>query len=143
MLISPEAWRRFLKPHQKRFYDRIRSAGKVVYLHTCGHVEPIVSELIDIGVNMLQPIQPETMDIFSLKAKYGHQLCFAGGISTQHTLPYGTPSQVYEETSRCIEVMGKGGGYIVAPAKPILPGVPIENAVALIDTITMQKPKTQ
>jgi uroporphyrinogen decarboxylase len=116
MLISPEAWRRFIKPHQKRFYERIRSAGKVVYLHTCGHVEPIVGELIDIGVNMLQPIQPETMDIFTLKAKYGHHLCFAGGISTQHTLPYGTPDQVREETMRCIEVMGKGGGYVVAPA---------------------------
>jgi uroporphyrinogen decarboxylase len=94
--------------------------------------------LIDIGVNILQPIQPEAMDIFSLKAKYGRQLCFAGGISTQHTLPYGTPNQVREETLRCIEELGKGGGYIVAPAKPILPGVPIDNAVALIDTIVGQ-----
>ena len=139
MLISPEAWRRFLKPHQKRLYERIQSAGKIVYLHTCGHVVPIVGELIDIGVDMLQPIQPETMDIFSLKAKYGRHLCFAGGISTQHTLPYGTPDQVRAETTRCLEVMGKGGGYIVAPAKPILPGVPLENAVALIDTITGQR----
>ena len=139
MLISPHTWRRFLKPHQRRFYERIRSAGKIVYLHTCGHVEPIVGELIDIGVNMLQPIQPETMDIFSLKAKYGQHICFAGGISTQHTLPYGTTDQVREETMRCIEVMGKGGGYVVAPAKPILPGVPIENAAALIDTIVGQE----
>jgi uroporphyrinogen decarboxylase len=138
MLISPQAWRRFLKPHQRRLYERIHSAGKVVYLHSCGHIAPIVGELIDIGVNILQPIQPEAMDIFSLKAKYGRQLCFAGGISTQHTLPYGTPNQVREETLRCIEELGKGGGYIVAPAKPILPGVPIDNAVALIDTIVGQ-----
>ena len=139
MLISPQAWRRFLKPRQQRLYERIRSASKVVYLHSCGHIEPIVGELIDIGVNMLQPIQPETMDIFGLKEKYGRHLCFAGGISTQVTLPYGTPDQVREETSRCIEVLGKGGGYVVAPAKPILPGVPIENAVALIDTIVGQE----
>ena len=78
------------------------------------------------------------MDIFRLKTKYGAQICFAGGISTQHALPYGTPEQVREETLKCIEVMGKGGGYVVAPAKPILPGVPIENAVALIDTIVGQ-----
>jgi uroporphyrinogen decarboxylase len=135
MLISPAMWRRFLKPHQARMYSRIRGAGKVVYLHTCGHVEPIVGELADMGVNMLQPIQPESMDIFALKRKYGRHLCFAGGISTQQTLPFGTPEQVRDETRRCIEVMGVGGGYVVAPAKPILPGVPLANAVALIDAI--------
>lgn len=135
MLISPAMWRRFLKPHQARMYRRIRAAGKVVYLHTCGHVEPIVGELVDIGVNMLQPIQPESMDIFALKRNYGRDLCFAGGISTQYTLPFGTPAQVRDEVRRCIEVMGAGGGYVVAPAKPILPGVPLANAVALVDAI--------
>jgi len=138
MLISPAMWRRFLKPHQQRMYARIRRAGKVVYLHSCGHIEPIVGELIDMGVQMLQPIQPESMDIFALKRQYGRHLCFAGGISTQHTLPYGTPDQVRAETRRCIELMGRGGGYVVAPAKPILPGVPLANAVALIDTIVGQ-----
>lgn len=139
MLISPVTWRRFLKPHQARMYDRIRRAGKHVYLHSCGNIEPIVAELVDMGVNILQPIQPEAMDIFLLKAKYGGNLCFAGGVSAQRTLPFGTPEQVREETRRCIEVMGKGGGYIVAPSKPIMPGVPIENAVALIDTIVRQQ----
>ena len=138
MLISPAMWRRFLKPHQARMYSRIRDAGKVVYLHTCGHVEPIVGELVEMGVNMLQPIQPESMDIFALKRNYGRHLCFAGGISTQWTLPFGTPEQVRDETRRCIEVMGAGGGYVVAPAKPILPGVPLANAVALIDSIVGQ-----
>jgi uroporphyrinogen decarboxylase len=138
MLLSPQSWRRFLKPHQKRMFDRIRAAGKVVYVHSCGNVEPIVGELIEMGVNMLQPIQPETMDIFDLKKRFGRNICFAGGISTQHTLPYGTPQQVRAETQRCIDVMAKGGGYVVAPAKPILPGVSIANAVALIDTIVNQ-----
>ncbi len=138
MLLSPQLWRRFLKPHQERMFHKIRSAGKFVYLHSCGNVEPIVGELIEMGVQMLQPIQPETMDIFALKARYGRNLCFAGGISTQHTLPYGTPADVRAETQRCIDVMGRGGGYVVAPAKPILPGVPLANAVALIDTIVNQ-----
>lgn len=138
LMFSPAMWRRFLKPGQQRLWDRIRSAGKVVYLHSCGDVQPIVGELIDMGVNMLQPIQPESMDIFALKREYGRHLCFAGGISTQWTLPYGTPEQVRAETRRCLDVMGKGGGYVAATAKPILPGVPIENAVALIDTLVNQ-----
>ena len=138
MLLSPTSWRRFLKPHQQRMFAKIRAAGKVVYLHSCGNVEPIIGELIEMGVDMLQPIQPETMDIYALKERFGRDICFAGGISTQQTLPYGTPAEVRAETLRCIEVMGKGGGYVVAPAKPILPGVPLANAVALIDTIVNQ-----
>jgi uroporphyrinogen decarboxylase len=138
LMFSPQMWRRFFKPGQKRMYDRIRSAGKVVYLHSCGDVQPIVGELIDMGVNMLQPIQPESMDIFALKKQYGRHLCFAGGVSTQQTLPYGTPGHVRAEVQRCLDVMGKGGGYVIAPAKPILPGVPIENAAALIDAIVGQ-----
>jgi uroporphyrinogen decarboxylase len=139
LMMSPQMWRRFLKPHQERLYARIRSAGKVVYLHSCGNVQPIVGELIDMGVNMLQPIQPEAMDVFALKREYGRHLCFAGGISTQQTLPYGTPQQVRDEVRRCIAVLGKSGGYVLAPAKPILPGVPIENAAALIDAIVKQQ----
>lgn len=138
LMLSPASWRRFLKPHQQRMFDRIRAAGKVMYLHSCGDVQPIVGELIDMGVQMLQPIQPETMDIFALKRRYGRNLCFAGGVSTQQTLPYGTPGQVRAEVRRCIEVMGEGGGYVLAPAKPILPGVPLANAVALIDAIVQQ-----
>jgi uroporphyrinogen decarboxylase len=139
LMMSPQTWRRFLKPHQQRMYERIRAAGKVVYLHSCGDVQPIVGELIDMGVQMLQPIQPEAMDIFALKREFGRHLCFAGGISTQQTLPYGTPAQIREEVRACVEVMGEGGGYVLAPAKPILPGVPIENAVALIDAIVQQR----
>jgi uroporphyrinogen decarboxylase len=138
LMMSPQTWRRFLKPHSKRMYERIRAAGKVVYMHSCGDVQPIVGELIDIGVNMLQPVQPEAMDIFALKREFGRHLCFAGGVSTQQTLPFGTPQQVRDEALRCIAVMGKGGGYVCAPAKPILPGVPVENAAALIDTLTHQ-----
>jgi uroporphyrinogen decarboxylase len=70
-----------------------------------------------------------------LMRKYGRQLCFAGGIGTQWTLPFGTLEQVRVETRRCIEAMGEGGSYVVAPAKLILPGVPLANAVALIDAI--------
>jgi len=138
LLISPAHWRRFFKPHLRRMYDRIHAAGKFVYLHSCGHVTPIVGELIELGVDMLQPIQPESMDIFALKREFGRQITFAGGISTQYTLPFGTPQQVRDETLRCLDEMGAGGGYVAAPAKPILPGVPLANAVALLDTLAGQ-----
>ncbi|HOK80343.1 MAG TPA: uroporphyrinogen decarboxylase family protein [bacterium] len=141
MLLSPAMWRKFIKPRIQKMYSRIKKAGKKVYLHSCGHISPIIPDLIEVGVDILQPIQPETMDIFALKRDFGRDLCFAGGISTQKTLPFGTPEQVRDEVNRCLEIMGKDGGYIIAPAKPILPGVPVPNAVSLIESIVNQKPK--
>ena len=138
LLISPEQWRRFIKPRLRRMYHRIRSAGKLVYMHSCGHVLPVIGDLIEVGGNILQPVQPEAMDVLEVKRRFGNNLCLMGGISTQKTLPYGTPDQVRAEVRQCLQHLGAGGGYIAAPAKPILPGVPIENAVALIDSLVHQ-----
>ena len=138
LLISPEQWRRFIKPHVRRMYDRIHSADKLVYMPSCGHVLPIIDDLIDVGGNILQPVQPEAMDVLEVKRRFGDRVCLMGGISTQHTLPYGTPDEVRAEVHHCLEHLGAGGGYIAAPAKPILPGVPIENAIALIDSLVHQ-----
>jgi uroporphyrinogen decarboxylase len=99
----------------------------------------VIPDLIEVGVNILQPIQPEAMDVFEVKRRFGRDLCLMGGISTQQTLPYGTPDQVRAEVRQCLERLGEGGGYVMAPAKPILPGVPIENAIALIETFVNQK----
>ena len=138
MLIGPEMWRRFIKPRLARLVARIRTAGKKVYIHSCGHVVPIIPDLIEIGVDMLQPIQPEAMDIFALKREFGRDLCLVGGISAQRTIPFGTPEQIVREVRACLETMAAGGGYILAPAKPIPAGTPLENAVALIDSIVRQ-----
>jgi len=140
MLLSPEMWRRILKPHLRRMFGRIRQAGKKAYFHSCGNIRPIVPDLIDIGVDMLQPLQPESMDIFELKREFGRDLCLVGGISTQKTLPFGTPEDVVIEVGKCLEHMAPGGGYVMAPAKPIMPGVPLANATALIDSIVQQRP---
>ena len=138
LLISPSLWRQFLPPRLERLYNRIKSGGKKVYLHSCGHVEPLLPDFIDLGVDLLQPIQPEANDIYRLKVDFGSRICLVGGISTQVTLPFGTPDEVRREVAKCLAVMAKGGGYIMAPSKPILPGVPIENAVALIDAMVNQ-----
>ncbi|HOW68963.1 MAG TPA: uroporphyrinogen decarboxylase family protein [Phycisphaerae bacterium] len=138
LLISPQHWRKLLKPHLARLCERIRAGGKLVYLHSCGHVTPIIPDLVEVGVNCLQPLQPEAMDIFDIKRRFGRNLCLMGGISTQRTLPSGAPDDVRREVRECLTRMGAGGGYVMAPAKPILPGVPLENAIALIDAFVDQ-----
>lgn len=139
LLMSPTHWRRFIRPRLARLIEKVHSGGKKFYLHSCGHVTPLIPELIDIGVDMLQPLQPEAMDIFELKRNFGRDLCLMGGISTQQTLPLGTPEDVRREVRLCLEKMADGGGYVMAPAKPLLPGVPVENALALIDLFVNQE----
>jgi len=138
LLISPETWRRFIRPRIARIFKRIRSGGKSFYVHACGDVTDVIPDLIDIGADILQPIQPEAMDIFELKKEFGKDLCLFGGISTQKTLPFGTVQEVRDAVRRCLDVMARGGGYVMAPAKPIMPGVPIANAVALLESFVNQ-----
>jgi len=138
MLISPDTWRTFIRPRLARLCDRIHAGGKLAYLHSCGHVTPIIGDLIEIGVDMLQPLQPEAMNIFALKQDFGEDICLMGGVSTQQTLPFGMPDDVRREIRTCLDRMARGGRYVMAPAKPILPGVPLENAMALIDAFVDQ-----
>jgi uroporphyrinogen decarboxylase len=138
MLISPATWREFIKPRLARLVGKIRGAGKQAYIHSCGHILPVIGDLVEIGVTMLQPIQPEAMDVFEVKRRYGKDLCLMGGISTQHTLHQGKPEDVTREVQGCLKHIAAGGGYVMAPAKSILPGVPVENATALIDAFLEQ-----
>lgn len=138
LLVNPQHWRQFVKPRLARLVGQIRGAGKQAYIHSCGHVLPLVGDLVEIGVTMLQPLQPEAMDIFEVKRRFGKNLCLMGGISTQQTLHHGTVEDVRQEVRVCLERMAAGGGYVMAPAKPILVGVPVENAVALIDAFVQQ-----
>ncbi len=139
LMINPNKWREFIKPRLAQICERIRTAGKAVYIHSCGHVRPVIPDLVEIGVNMLQPLQPEAMDIFEIKREFGKDLCLMGGICTQRTLPYGSVEDVRSEVQACLKHMAAGGGYVMAPAKPILPGVPLENARALIDAFVNQE----
>jgi len=138
LLISPAHWRRFIKPGLGRMIERIRRGGKKVYLHSCGHIVPLIPELIELGVDILQPIQPEAMDIFELKRNFGRDLCLTGGISTQYTLHGGSVDDVRRDVDACLDKMAADGGYIMAPAKAIMADVPVENAIALIDAFRRQ-----
>ena len=133
LMISPPDWRELVKPLLAEIYGLAKSRGKVVFHHTCGHVVPIIGDLIDIGLDILHPIQPEAMDILALKRDFGDHLTFCGGIPTQHLLVQGTPEQVRAEVRRLKRAMGRGGGYILEPGITLQADVPLINMIAMID----------
>jgi len=135
LIMKPETWRKFLKPRLKQIYGRAERAGKFVMIHSCGDNSSIMGDLIEIGVDIFHPIQPEAMNIYELKEKYGSQITFNGGITTQR-LPFMTPKDIREEVKRVRASMSKGGGFVLEPSKPIRWDVLPETAMALIDEIT-------
>ncbi len=137
MMISPAHWRRFLKPRMARFIAELRvinPAIKVAY-HSDGDVSAIVAELIEIGVDVLNPIQPACMDPAELKRLYGEKLCFWGSIDQQQTLPFGAPEDVRREVRARLETLGRGGGLILGPTHHVQLDTPMENFHAMVDTI--------
>lgn len=142
LLMGPKIWRCFLKPRLKRMYAAVKSAGKYVSIHSCGDVDELFDELIDIGVDLFNPFQPEVMDVFSLKEQYAGRLAFQGGLSTQRVLPYSTPAEVKKTTQLLLE-HGAKGGYIFAPAHAVEGDVPVENMVAFLEALKGQKAYTE
>ncbi|NOZ50655.1 MAG: hypothetical protein GXP37_11510 [Chloroflexi bacterium] len=137
MLISPTMWRQFLKPRMANFIAEIKAINpelKVAY-HTDGNVWPVIPELIEIGVDVLNPIQPASMDPAEIGKAFGDRLCFWGSIDEQYTLPFGTPADVRNEVLQRLRTIGKDGGLILAPTHHVQLDTPMENFWALIDTI--------
>lgn len=136
LLMKPDTYREIIKPHQKRVFDVIHKYGKKVMYHSCGAVAPMIPDLIDAGVDILEALQfsAKGMDPRELKDKYGDKLCFHGGINVQTTLPYGTVEDVIKEVEERIEILGKNGGYILAPSHAIQAGTPPENIIAMMET---------
>lgn len=137
MLISPRHWRRFLKPRMATFIAGLKAlnpAIKVAY-HSDGNILPIIPELIEVGVDILNPIQPACMDPAEIKRQFGDRLCFWGSIDEQHTLPYGTPEDVRQEVLLRLRTIGKGGGLIIGPTHHVQLDTPMENFWAMVNTI--------
>ena len=135
--MRPETWREFIYPVLKRMYGTVREAGKYVTIHSCGDVDELFDDLIDIGLNCFNPFQPEVMDVDSIVKKYRGRLAFHGGLSTQKTLPYGSVDDVRKETAHLLE-LGKEGGYIFAPAHAVEGDVSLENMKAFIELVQQQ-----
>jgi uroporphyrinogen decarboxylase len=138
MLISPDLWRRFFKPRMANFFATVKAINprlKVAY-HSDGYIEPIIPDLIEIGLDVLNPIQPACMDPAKLKKEYGDKLCFWGSMDEQWTIPFGTPAEVREQVLTRLKTLGKGGGLILGPTHNIQLDTPMENFWAMVNTIT-------
>ena len=138
MLISPNMWRKFLKPRMANLIAELKAINpqvKVAY-HSDGAIYPIIPDLIEIGLDVLNPIQPASMDPVRLKREYGDQLCFWGSIDEQHTLPFGSPADVRSEVCTRLDTLGKNGGLILGPTHHVQLDTPMENFWALIHTVT-------
>jgi len=135
--MGPTVWREFLKPALKRMYGAAKDAGKFVSIHSCGDVDELFDDLIEIGLNCFNPFQPEVMDSAALMEQYRGRLAFHGGLSTQKILPFGTVDDVRTESRRLLE-LGKAGGYIFAPAHAVEGDVPLENMLAFIEEVQAQ-----
>jgi uroporphyrinogen decarboxylase len=137
MMMDPDLWRKFLKP---RLAAVIKTAKDIkpdilVYYHGDGNITKIIPDLIEIGVDILNPVQPECMDPVAIKNMYGNELSFWGTMGTQTTMPFGTVDQVIETVKKMINHVGKGGGLVLAPTHMLEPEVPLENIQAFIRAV--------
>lgn len=136
--FSPRLFRDLLKPCYRRLWSTWKDAGKLVMLHSCGRVMDFLPDLVEIGLDVLEPVQP-CNDLEVLKREYGDRVTFWGGIDTQWLLPFGTPAQVRQEAAKVIRLLGKGGGHIIGPSQEVMKDVPLENIVALLETIAAER----
>jgi uroporphyrinogen decarboxylase len=136
MIMGPALWRKFIKPCLAKMFEPIKAKGLPVILHSCGDIEPILGDLIEIGLDVYQTVQPEIYDLEKLQKNYGKDLCFYGAISTQKTLATVKPEELKLIIRKTIETMNIYDGYICAPTHQIQPDVPVENILAVIDVMT-------
>ena len=135
ILIGPERWRKFFKPRYARIFEAIHDQGKLTIMHCCGSAADIMPDAIEIGLDVIESVQPEAggMNPYGLKEAWGDGITFWGGLGSQSTIPFGTPDGIRGEIHRLRSEMSRGGGYILAPAKPLRPETPTENAVAVVE----------
>lgn len=139
LIMGPQLWRKYIKPRFAEMIALVRKKGKKTFLHCCGKVQEIFPDLVEIGLDVFNPFQPEVMDIFALKREYCGKLAFWGGISIQKLLPFGTPEEVRRETRRILQELGHGGGYIAAPSHALPRDVPPANIAALLEVLMNQR----
>ncbi len=137
LLVREEAWHAFFRPPLERIVGAVRSAspGAAIAYHSCGHIEPLVPHLIDVGIDILEPIQPECNDVACLVRLYGDRLAFWGGIGAQSDMARGSADDVRAAVRRLTGLFGPGTGLIVAPAHTVEPDTPPENLTAFVQAV--------
>ena len=135
MLMSPRMWRKWFKPRLAKVIQEAKAVNPdlLVQYHTDGDCRAVIPELIEVGVDILNPVQPECMDPVAIKNEYGDRLSFSGTIGTQTTMPHGTPEDVRAAVKKMVETVGAGGGLLLAPTHVLEPDVPWENIVSFVE----------
>lgn len=137
LLMNPDDWRKFYKPSYQRMFDRIRSGGAHVWMHLCGNVTAILPDLLDIGLNVLNPVQPQAMDVKDLSREFGGRLCFNGGVDVQGTLIHGSTEDVKREVHQLVDLFGRfNGGYIGGTSHSVMPETPLDNVIAMYEAFS-------
>lgn len=133
-IISPDDWRKFIKPRVKQVWDVYKTANLPVIHHSCGNVAKIIPDFIEMGLDVLNPIQ-SVMNPYELKRQFGDQISFWGGIDTQHLLPSKSPNEIDKEIKDIISILSSKGGYIIGPTQCIMTDVPLENVKVFLDAV--------
>ena len=137
LIMGLDRWRQLIKPRLARIFEPVRKAGKFVFLHSCGQVESLLEDFVEIGLSGLDPFQPEVMDLERVFERFRGRLAFHGGMSIQSVLPFGSVQDVRRETDRLIR-MGSRGGFIIAPSHAVPGDVPPENLLAMMEVLKAQ-----
>lgn len=137
LIMGYDLWKEFIYPRLKKMYGHVRAHGKYVMIHSCGDVDELFDDLIDIGLNCFNPFQPEVMDVYELLPRYRGRLAFHGGLSMQRILPFGTREEVVAESERLLK-LGADGGYIFSPSHSVEGDTPFENILAFIEVAQKQ-----
>ena len=134
LFMSTETWRRLIKPRLAACYQRVKEKGGIVGQHSDGNILAVIPDLIEIGLDVLNPIQPSVYDPNIVKRQYGDRITLYGGIDVETTLPFGTPREVAAEMHMRAATLGKGGGYILQSSHTIMTDVPLRNITTYIET---------
>ena len=134
LLMSPAQWREFIGPRVRQIGAAVNASGRHFIVHSDGGIGAVIPDLVDMGVDILHPVQSECVDVAWVKREFGAHLTIWGAYGSQGALVFGTPDQVREEVNQVCDLLGVGGGFILSPGLSIQNEVPVENAVAFIDT---------
>jgi uroporphyrinogen decarboxylase len=135
-MVSPQLYRELFKPRHKKYFDTVKKHTNVfIHFHCCGSIYKLLDDLIDLGTDVINPVQvaAKGMDSSKLASEFGDRLSFWGGIDTQRVLPKGSTQEVRAEVKRRIRDFAPGGGYVLGAVHNIQPGVPVENILAMYE----------